>query len=78
MYRSLPALIALFACACTVGTPATIPGRDGGGSDGGNAFCPDADGDTICDADEGAGDADGDGIPNTMDEDSDGDRGGRQ
>lgn len=73
MYRSLPALIALFACACTVGTPATIPGRDGGGSDGGNAFCPDADGDTICDADEGAGDADGDGIPNTMDEDSDGD-----
>ena len=35
--------------------------------------CPDADADTICDADEGEGDLDGDGVPNWMDPDSDGD-----
>ncbi len=41
--------------------------------DGGGSFCDDADGDTICDADEGSGDLDMDGVPNREDDDSDGD-----
>ena len=72
MSRSTLALAALLAAGCSVGNP-VIPSPDGGGRDATTDFCPDADGDTICDADEGAGDADGDGIPNAMDEDSDGD-----
>jgi hypothetical protein len=63
------ALASALAAGCSCDAPNRRPdaGRDGG------AFCEDQDGDTICDADEGAGDADGDGNPNLLDPDSDGD-----
>lgn len=65
-------VIVLMSAGCSAG-PVT-PGRDSGPQppDAGRA-CPDADGDTICDADEGEGDPDGDGLPNFQDPDSDGD-----
>lgn len=61
--RILVALAAALS-ACTVGTATP---------DAGAGYCPDDDGDTICNRDEGASDIDGDGIPNHEDLDSDGD-----
>ena len=69
------ACLALFlgSCATRGGGPRGTRTDAGPGGDAGHTFCPDADGDTICDADEGNGDPDGDGVPNFMDDDSDGD-----
>ncbi len=68
---SLLNLVALTGCG---DDSASRPGRmDGGRAMDGAVFCPDADDDTICDADEGDADIDGDGIPASMDPDTDGD-----
>ena len=67
-YRTALAVFLVLAFGCSADRGAIGPDA---GVDA--AYCPDADGDTICDADEGTGDADGDGIPNYLDPDSDGD-----
>ena len=70
----LVSAVLLGSCATRGGGPrGTRTDAGPAGMDAGHAFCPDADGDTICDADEGNGDPDGDGIPNYLDDDSDGD-----
>jgi hypothetical protein len=70
----LIAFFVLVAAGCSCSARG-VPGRDGGNTGGPDAatFCPDADADTICDADEGSADIDGDGLPNDHDPDSDGD-----
>lgn len=62
--------LARWCCAMAI---AGMPSLSSTGGCGLLAYCPDQDGDTICDVDEGNGDPDGDGIPNMLDDDSDGD-----
>jgi hypothetical protein len=65
-------LCVLFVVGCSAGRGSPLRDAGGGGRDAG-PFCADADGDTICDSDEGTGDTDGDGTPDDHDLDSDGD-----
>ncbi len=74
LFRLGVVAVVLVAAGCSCSARG-VPGRDAGNTGGqdASAFCPDAVGDTICDADEGTGDIDHDGTPNAQDPDSDGD-----
>lgn len=71
---SLPAALLLAACSFTPPAPAVTADAPPGGDGGADGPCADADGDTVCDADDQCAghddrlDGDGDGIPDGCDD----------